>query len=72
MRPPVVAEELVLLERVSKLLAELPEPQRPPEEPLVRELQRLREEIISRRESKDVMALHEQRTATTPRRVVSR
>ncbi len=60
MRSSVVAEELVLLERVTKLLAELPEPQTPAEGPLVRELQRLREEIISRRESKDAMALHEQ------------
>jgi DNA helicase-2/ATP-dependent DNA helicase PcrA len=60
MKAPVVAEELELLERVTRLLAELPEPQTPAEEPIVRELQRLREEIIGRRESKDAMALHEQ------------
>jgi DNA helicase-2/ATP-dependent DNA helicase PcrA len=60
MTAPVVAEELALLERVSKLLAELPEPQRPAEEPIVRDLQRLREQIIARRESKDVVALNEQ------------
>ena len=60
MTASVVAEELALLERVTKLLAELPEPQTPAEGPIVRELQRLREEIIGRRDSKDAMALHEQ------------
>ena len=56
----VVAQELELLERVSRRLEEIGEPETPSEEPLVQELQRLREQILTRRDGKDAMALHEQ------------
>jgi DNA helicase-2/ATP-dependent DNA helicase PcrA len=58
--PSIVAEELELLARVTKLLAELPEEQVPAEWPIVEELRRLREQIIARRESKDAVALNDQ------------
>ncbi len=60
MTPEIVAEELALLEEVDDLLANLPEQQTPSEKPIVEELRRLREQIISRRESKDVVSLNEQ------------
>jgi DNA helicase-2/ATP-dependent DNA helicase PcrA len=56
----VVAEELELLERISRRLAEIGEPRVPSEAPLVQDLRGLREEILARREGKDSMALHEQ------------
>ena len=58
--PEIVAEEIDLLERVVDLLANLPEQQTPSERPIIEELRRLREQIISRRESKDMVSLNEQ------------
>lgn len=60
MPDPVVTEELELLENVVRRLEEIGEPQSPSEAPLVQDLQRLREQIIQRRDGKDAMALHEQ------------
>ena len=60
MNPEIVGEELELLEQVADLLDNLPEQQTPSEKPIVEELRRLREQIISRRESKDVVSLNEQ------------
>ena len=60
MAHPIVDEELGLLARVTALLEELPAPRTPSEEPVVRELERLREVLISGRERKDLMALTEQ------------
>ena len=56
----IVDEELTLLARVTALLEDLPEPRGPSEEPVVRELERLREVLVSGRESKDLMAMTEQ------------
>ena len=56
----VVDEELQLLELISRRLAEVGEPRAPSEAPLVQDLRGLREEILTRREGKDSMALHEQ------------
>jgi DNA helicase-2/ATP-dependent DNA helicase PcrA len=56
----VVAEELDLLAKVSALLSELPPSKTASEEPIVRELERLREVIISGDEAKDISALTEQ------------
>ncbi|MGI9592496.1 MAG: ATP-binding domain-containing protein, partial [Myxococcota bacterium] len=58
--PEIVAEELELLAQVVELLATLPEQETPAEQPIVEELRRLREQIIARRESKDVVSLNEQ------------
>lgn len=57
---PIVAEELLLLEEVSSRLAENPEPGRPSEEAIVRELERIRESLLSREDSKDRDALEDQ------------
>ena len=57
---PIVEEELSLLAQVTALLEELPTPRSPSEEPVVRELERLREVLVSGRESKDLVALTEQ------------
>ncbi len=60
MLSPVIAEELDLLEKVTRLLGELPPSKTANEAPLVRELERLREVIISGDEAKDLSALTEQ------------
>ena len=56
----VVSEELALLERVLALLNDLPESRSASEEPIVRELERLRSVILSGDEAKDISALSEQ------------
>jgi len=56
----VVSEELDLLARVSALLADLPQARTASEEPIVRELERLRSVILSGDEAKDISALSEQ------------
>jgi DNA helicase-2/ATP-dependent DNA helicase PcrA len=56
----IVDEELELYARVRKLLETRPTAAAPDEGPIVRDLERLRDEIVSRRESKDTMALSEQ------------
>ncbi len=56
----LVEDELRLLGRVTALLEELPEPRNPSEAPVVRELERLREMLVSGSESKDTVALTEQ------------
>jgi DNA helicase-2/ATP-dependent DNA helicase PcrA len=56
----VVREELELLERVRRGLAECPPRHTPSEAPLVEELERLREQIVSRTEAKDAVALYDQ------------
>lgn len=56
----IVTEELDLLDRVNRVLAESPEAPPPSEAPIIEELQRLREQLISRRESKDAVSLNEQ------------
>jgi len=57
---PVVAEELDLLAKISALLGELPAPRTASEAPIVRELEHLREVILSGDEAKDLSALSEQ------------
>ena len=57
---PVVAEELMLLAHVSVRLADLPEPRTASEEPIVRELERLRSVMLSGSERKDMSTLTEQ------------
>jgi DNA helicase-2/ATP-dependent DNA helicase PcrA len=56
----VVAEELDLLRSVSERLADLPRPDPAPEASIVRDLERLREQLLSRSDSKDAMSLTEQ------------
>ena len=56
----VISEELDLLEKVSALLGDLPETRSASEEPIVRELERLRAVILSGDEAKDISALSEQ------------
>ena len=60
MTDPIVAEELALLEDVRTLLEHRAEPPTPAETPILRDLERLREQLISRRESKDAVALMDQ------------
>ncbi len=57
---PIVDEERGLLERVRAALAELPDARAASQAPLVRELERLRELMISGDEAKDASALLEQ------------
>ncbi len=57
---PIVAEELELLSRTCSLLLELPEPRTASEEPIVRELERLRSVMLSGEEHKDIATLTEQ------------
>ncbi len=57
---PIVADELALLARVSAALAAVPERSRAPEAPLERELERLRELLLSGEEAKDAAALRQQ------------
>jgi DNA helicase-2/ATP-dependent DNA helicase PcrA len=56
----IVAEELALLAETRARLAELPERASPAEGPLVRELERLREQLVARPDGKDALALREQ------------
>ena len=56
----IVDEELALLARVTALLEDLPEARGPSEAPVVRELERLREALVSGSDRKDVVALTEQ------------
>ncbi|HJO24796.1 MAG: 3'-5' exonuclease [Myxococcota bacterium] len=56
----IVSEELDLLGRVNRILAESPEAPPPSEAPIIEELRRLRELLISRQESKDAVSLNEQ------------
>jgi DNA helicase-2/ATP-dependent DNA helicase PcrA len=57
---PIVDEELALLERVSALLKEVGDPLTPNEAPIVRELESIREQLISGTENKDTGALVQQ------------
>jgi len=57
---PIVAEELELLRRVTGTLAELPPPDDVGEAPLVRELERLREQMLQSPDGKDAVSLREQ------------
>jgi DNA helicase-2/ATP-dependent DNA helicase PcrA len=56
----IVGEELELLARVSSLLSEIGDPVEPNETPIVRELELLREQLLSGSESKDTGALVQQ------------
>ncbi|MBW2363137.1 MAG: ATP-binding domain-containing protein [Deltaproteobacteria bacterium] len=60
MKPPIVAEELELLESVNRSLEEQPGAKVPSEAPIVEELRRLREQLVANPESKDAMSLNEQ------------
>jgi DNA helicase-2/ATP-dependent DNA helicase PcrA len=57
---PIVEEELELLARVSAVLDAGTAPVRPDEAPILRDLEKLREQILSQREAKDAMSLAEQ------------
>jgi len=54
---PIVEDELAQLARVRERLAELPEVRTASEEPIVRELEALRAQLVSGTENKDRMAL---------------
>jgi DNA helicase-2/ATP-dependent DNA helicase PcrA len=56
----IVDEEEALLGAVSRALASAPTATVPDEAPIVRDLERLREQLVSRQESKDETALSEQ------------
>ena len=60
MRGPIVDDELELLARVSALLAEVPPPRGPDETPIVKELERLRELLLTRGHTSDGVALRDQ------------
>ena len=57
---PIVDEEQRLLARVRALLAEHPEPAAPSEEPIVRELTRIRESLLTGADRKDAAAQSQQ------------
>jgi len=57
---PIVAEEQELLQRVTSLLKEIGSPVEPNELPIVQELEAIREQLLSRSESKDAGALTQQ------------
>jgi DNA helicase-2/ATP-dependent DNA helicase PcrA len=57
---PIVSEELNLLEKVSALLREMTGPISPSEAPIVQELERIREQLVSGSDRKDVGALTQQ------------
>lgn len=54
---PIVEDELAQLERIRARLAKLPEVRTASEEPIVRELEELRAQLVSGSENKDRMAL---------------
>ncbi|MBW2541424.1 MAG: ATP-binding domain-containing protein [Deltaproteobacteria bacterium] len=56
----IVAEELELLLRVTSLLREIEDPLEPDEAPIVRELEGIREQLLSRSDNKDTAALTQQ------------
>jgi DNA helicase-2/ATP-dependent DNA helicase PcrA len=56
----IVVEELELLLRVSSLLNDLGDPEEPNEAPIVRDLEHLREQLLSGSDSKDSAALVQQ------------
>ncbi len=60
MSNPIVAEEQELLLRVTSLLKEFGSPVEPNELPIVQELEAIREQLLSRSESKDTGALTQQ------------
>ena len=60
MSNPIVAEEQELLLRVTSLLKEIGSPVEPNELPIVQELEAIREQLLSRSESKDAGALTQQ------------
>ncbi len=57
---PIVSEELALLNRVSQLLERLTGPPTPSEAPIVEELERIRDQLVSGSDRKDVGALTQQ------------
>jgi len=57
---PIVSEELNLLKKVSDLLRQMTGPTTPSETPIVRELERIREQIVSGSDRKDIGALTQQ------------
>jgi DNA helicase-2/ATP-dependent DNA helicase PcrA len=57
---PIVEEELALLARVAAVLDTQSSSPRPDETSILRDLERLREQILSQREAKDAMSLAEQ------------
>jgi len=57
---PIVVEEQELLRRVTTLLAEIAGPVEPDEAPIVRELEDIREQLLSRSDNKDTGALTQQ------------
>jgi len=57
---PIVAEEQELLLRVTALLREAEDPLEPDEAPIVRELEDIREQLLSRSDNKDMGALTQQ------------
>jgi len=59
-RHAIVDDELALLARVTALLEDLPEAPSPSEAPIIQELERLRESLVSGRDRKDTVALTEQ------------
>ncbi len=60
MKPPIVIEELDLLDRTNQALDAAPEAKVPSEAPIIEELRRLREQLVANPESKDAMSLNEQ------------
>ncbi len=60
MANPIVAEELELLLRISSLLEEIEGPVEPDEAPIVRELESIREQLLSGSDNKDSAALTQQ------------
>lgn len=60
MSDPIISEELALLERVLEFLTQRVEEPVPTEIPIIRDLEGLREQLVSGSESKDAMALMDQ------------
>ena len=56
----IVLEELAALEKVTAQLAEIPPAKAASQAPIIRELERLRERLLSGDENKDLSALTEQ------------
>ena len=57
---PIIAEELELLENVSTLIGEMTGPATPDEAPIIRELEVIREQLVSGSDRKDAGALTQQ------------